>query len=84
MWFCFDGESFATFKTEDEARDYASDAIGEWRTCAGREWPEEVHNVCWGKVIEVSVERRLDDLDIDPPKNGYWCEFDLVPVGSGE
>lgn len=82
MWFCFDGESFEIFKTEEEARDCASDAIEDYRD--GDSWPEAVRDVCWGKVIEVSAERQVDNPDIESPKNGYWCEFDLVPVLGGE
>jgi hypothetical protein len=51
-FFCFDGYSFQTHATEDEARNEAAGALECARDAAGDGWKEEVEQICWGRIEE--------------------------------
>jgi len=69
MWFSFDGESFTTHETREEAQKDAQNALEDCRSDAFDGWPEQVYRICWGQVIEnatVVVERpRTEDDCVD-------------------
>lgn len=66
LWFCYDGCSFETHNSEREARESAEAALKCCSDEAMDGWPEEVYQICWGKVIQqatVTVEREKTDED---------------------
>jgi len=67
-YFSYDpnGEGFQLHKTEQEAREEAANAIDEERKHAVSEgWNEEVTEICWGEIKEISsiTEKRDDGID---------------------
>ena len=51
---------FEFFRTSEEARKCAADAISEYADQCDPEWSPDVENVMWGVVQERAVEVRLD------------------------
>ena len=80
QWFSFDGESFGTHETEEEARVCAEEAMDMWSEMAldDGEWCELSVQVCYGRIthaVRVSSDPEIRTED------GEECELhDLVPV----
>ena len=69
MFFVNTGDGFDFYNTEEEAIQAAQDAIDDWRDACDPEWPEEVENVCWGKVLGTSIGHESED--------GKYIEYEL-------
>lgn len=72
MWFSFDGESFQTHNTEQEAKDLAELAMQDWQDRAGDGWDDQSTQVCYGKVTHAV---RVEEIEITE-ENSH-----LVPPG---
>lgn len=56
-YFGYDPENgFETFHTAEEAKNYAQGSIDDYRGISCDGWSEEVENVCWGEINQVSVQ----------------------------
>lgn len=56
-YFCYDPETgFETHNTTEGAKQAAEDAIDYYRDHADEGWSEEVTGVCWGKILQRTVE----------------------------
>jgi len=88
-YFAFDPDSgFETFKTEQAAIKFASDTIDEYREVAEEGWSEEVEQVCWGEIRQIS--KKVNERPA-PPGIDYdrICDYELgdvlgsqdVPIG---
>ncbi|GAA4493678.1 hypothetical protein [Pseudaeromonas paramecii] len=88
-YFAFDPDSgFETFKTEQAAIEFASDTIDEYREVSEDGWPEEVEQVCWGEIRQLSKKVKERPA---PPGSDYdcICDYELgdvlgsqdVPIG---
>lgn len=72
MWFSFDGESFQTHNTEEEAKASAEDAMQLWADRAGDGWDDVSDQVCYGKVTHAV---RVEHIEVTE-ENQH-----LVPAG---
>lgn len=83
-WFCFNGEYFSRFATEDEARQAAEDSLKFYREDASNdgEWNDNASEICYGPVTHaVKVDCVLAELDHLVSRGiTYLCEYNLVPV----
>lgn len=72
------GCGFELFETEEQAKQYAEDAIAEYRgeSCDG--WSEEVDQVCWGKLSQYTV--MCDKQPSSNPEFSYYCDYQLKDV----
>lgn len=80
MWFSFDGESFWIHQTEEEARESAADSLDDYRDTAmsvDGEWPSEVEEIYWGKVMGRTVKHETGHCN---DQDGE-CEFRLEDMG---
>lgn len=72
---------FETYKTAEEAKAAAQDAIDYYRADAGDGWPEEVEQVCWGEIkqetIQVGLRPREED---DPGSCEMICDYQLTDI----
>lgn len=56
-FFMFDPDNgFETYKTAEEAKAAAEEAIDYYRGDAGDGWPDEVSQVCWGEIKQESQQ----------------------------
>ena len=49
-FFVWSGDGIEFYETADEAKQAADFAIQQWKSACDPEWPEEVEEVCWGRV----------------------------------
>lgn len=66
MWFSFDGDTFETHETREDAQKAAQDALDDCRADAVEGWPDEVYRICWGQIVEsatVTMEREKTEDD---------------------
>jgi hypothetical protein len=78
-FFGYDPEcGFELFETEEQAKQYAEDAIAEYRgeSCDG--WSEEVDQVCWGKLSQHTV--MCNKKPSSNPEFSYYCDYKLKDV----
>ncbi len=76
---------FETFETKKEAKGYALSSIDYFREEASEGWPDEVSNVCWGEIKEVTMkcneqtisEAEKEGLNISDICSGY-CDYQLI------
>lgn len=84
-YFGYDPEcGFELFETEEQAKQYAEDAIAEYRGEACDGWNEQVDQVCWGVLSQYTV--MCDKRPIDPDSRheaqfSYMCDYQLKDVG---
>ncbi|EGQ7810350.1 hypothetical protein I6Y99_004393 [Vibrio parahaemolyticus] len=92
-WFCFCGDEFQFFATEEEAKEYAE---AEIELCLDDEWDELVTQISVGKVTQVTqqVNKRLRPENVPLTANyvntvsgerwlpniSYKCEYKPVPL----
>ncbi|HHY0551904.1 TPA: hypothetical protein ACVU5P_004223 [Vibrio parahaemolyticus] len=92
-WFCFNGDEFQFFATEDEAREYAEIEI-EMRL--DDTWDESVTQITVGKVTQVTQQedKKLRPRNVPltanyvnsatgehwPPDISYKCHYKPVPL----
>ncbi|ELY5855625.1 hypothetical protein ACVF21_003770 [Cronobacter sakazakii] len=81
-FFMFDPENgFETYKTAEEAKAAAEEAIDYYRGDAGDGWPDEVEQVCWG---EIKQETQQFDLrprnEEDKSSCDMICDYALTDI----
>lgn len=77
QYFAYDPDvGFETFKTKQEAIDFANSVIDEYRENSGDGWDEIVGQVCWG---EIKQQAMMTDEQPAPPESGfdYTCDYAL-------
>ena len=80
MFFCYDGESFETYESEDVAKAAAETSLEFYQDQAPDGWPEESLNVCWGVIkqdVQITSERPVTEED-DLPDFGTFQTRELV------
>lgn len=83
-WFCFDGYSFETFSTKQEAEAAADSTLDSFRDAAYEGWDDEVENVAWGEIRQVSQPGpRKEHLPGCGEGEHLWCDDDC-PVGRSD
>ncbi|EGR2744203.1 hypothetical protein MYC06_004732 [Vibrio parahaemolyticus] len=95
-WFCFDGDDYEYFSTEEEAIEASKSAIQFY---LDETWDECVENVQVGKVTgiarKINIEQRPDDEELDEEgcdgQGGYWpdeiaykCDYKVLSLGIDE
>ena len=84
-----DGEDVYFHDTADEAIAKCEEALEWHRDNASEGWPEEIENICWGKVLGhvVESERRehlptcnSEDCDEDCPVQSTYVDYELVEL----
>lgn len=75
-FFSFDGETYTTHETPEEARTFAADAIEFFRREAGidGEWQDEVARVAWGEIREHAEAQPDEQSEDDVPP----CDYALL------
>lgn len=81
-FFGYDPETgFETFKTKEEAINYAQEAIDWYREGAGDGWDECVTSVCWGEIkgetVEVGLRPATEDAETSCE---MYCDYILKEV----
>ncbi|PWD66534.1 hypothetical protein [Pectobacterium parmentieri] len=81
-YFCYDPDTgFETYKTEDEAKNAATDAIDYYRGDAADGWPDEVSQVCWGEVKQETIQVGLRPKDEEDKSNcDMICDYQLADI----
>jgi hypothetical protein len=77
-YFAYDPDAgFETFKTEQEAIDFANTIIDDYRDNAGDGWDEIVGQVCWGEIKQVAM---MTNQQPAPPGRDfdYSCDYALA------
>lgn len=95
-WFCFDGDDYEYFSTEEEAIEASKSAIQFY---LDETWDECVENVQVGKVTgitrQINVVQRPDDEELDeegcdgqgeywPEEIAYKCDYKVLPLVGDE
>ncbi|MFH2660065.1 hypothetical protein ABK774_11795 [Enterobacter hormaechei] len=81
-FFMFDPDNgFETYKTAEEAKAAADEAIDYYRGDAVDGWPEEVEQVCWGEIKQDAQQVGLRPRD-EEDKNGceMICDYQLTDM----
>lgn len=77
QYFAYDPDvGFETFKTKQEAIDFANSVIDEYRENSGDGWDEIVGQVCWGEIKQKAM---MTNEQPAPPESGfdYSCDYEL-------
>lgn len=75
-YYVFDGDSFYTCDTLDEAKAKAEEALYWCRDAAPEGWPPQTENISYGQVIagvQETMRRTRDETDI-----GVDSEIDII------
>lgn len=88
----FDGDTWSTHATAEEARTVCENALAYYRDRANTDgWAEEVESIMWGPIAERIVEERIEhtpECDAEGCAEGcrtvpgfdYSCDFHLRPI----
>ena len=78
-FFMFDPDNgFETYKTAEEAKAAADEAIHYYREDACDGWPEEVEQVCWGEIKQETTQTGLRPREEDDPGSCEMiCDYQL-------
>ena len=89
-WFCFDGDNYEYFATEEEAVTASETAIQYY---LDESWDECVENVLVGKITrkstQTNVVQRPDEIDEEdcdgqgeywPSNCEYKCDYEALPL----
>lgn len=81
-FFMFEPDSgFETYKTAEEARAAAEEAIDYYRGDAVDGWPDEVSQICWGEIKQESQQTGLRPREEgDPGSCEMICDYALTDI----
>ncbi|WP_158686374.1 hypothetical protein [Cronobacter sakazakii] len=81
-FFMFDPENgFETYKTAEEAKAAAEEAIDYYRGDAGDGWHDEVEQVCWGEIKQETQQFDLRPLNAeDESCCDMICDYALKDI----
>ena len=81
-FFTFDPDNgFETYKTAEEAKAAAEEAIDYYSGDAGDGWPEEVDQVCWGEIKQHTQQTDLRHRDEEDKSSCEMiCDYQLVDI----
>lgn len=81
-FFMYDPENgFETYKTAEEAKAAANEAIDYYRGDAGDGWPDEVSQVCWGEIKEEAQQTGLRHRnEEDSGSCDMICDYELTEI----
>lgn len=72
---------FETYKTAEEAKAAAEEAIHYYRGDAIDGWPDEVSQISWGEIKQASTQVGLRPReDDDPGSCGMICDYQLTDI----
>ena len=72
---------FETYKTAEEAKAAAEEAIHYYRGDACDGWPEEVDQVCWGEIKQTTIQVGLRPKEEDDPGScDMICDYHLNDI----
>ena len=81
-YFGYDPNSgFELFETEEQAKNYAEEAISYYRGDACDGWSEEVDQVCWGELKQETVQVGLRPRNEEDGHNlEMTCDYVLTDI----
>ncbi|MBA7802553.1 hypothetical protein HV170_13610 [Citrobacter freundii] len=81
-FFMFDPDNgFETYKTAEEAKSAAEEAIDYYRGDAGDGWPDEVSQVCWGEIKQDAQQVGLRPRNEEDSGNCEMiCDYELKEI----
>lgn len=81
-YFMYDPDcGFETYRTAEEARAAAKEAIDYYRGDAVDGWPDEVSQVCWGEIKQESQQTGLRPRsEEDPSYCEMICDYELKDI----